>query len=217
MVKSFHIASANRSPGVRDTRSPVSKRDIGRVRLHERPRATRSTICQRKSSRMSHHPPCACRYPAFAVGVVLVMALLTSGCMFQTVREQQAKAAALCTISGTVPTERGRPHVGLLRQSGGMSPLSSTSAWWIICRRGGTLWFFRVSLAPTVSRRLPTRNGPHLSAGRTVPAGGPAAAARLCQRGGDAGHRARHRRKAGRASLATSTSPRCKRARCTTN
>ena len=44
---------------------------------------------------MSRHLSCACRYPTLAVGVVLVMALLTSGCMFQTVRDQQAKAAAL--------------------------------------------------------------------------------------------------------------------------
>src|SRR5262249_55772342 len=71
---------------------------------------------------MSRPISCACRYLTRAVGVVLVMALLPSGCMFQTVREQQAKAAAVCMLSGTVRTEPPSSSpliVGLLRQSGG--------------------------------------------------------------------------------------------------
>jgi hypothetical protein len=81
---------------------------------------------------MARHTSCACQSPTHAIGVMLVLALLISGCMFQTVREQQAKVAALCTLSGTVRTELPSQSpliVGLLRQSGGTAPPSSTSAW----------------------------------------------------------------------------------------
>ena len=98
---------------------------------------------------MSCHTSCACRYPTRAVGVVLVMALLTSGCMFQTVREQQAKAAALCIISGTVRTELPSPSpliVGLLRHSGG--DVTAVENFRLVDHfvvEGGALWFFKVS------------------------------------------------------------------------
>jgi len=77
------------------------------------------------------------------------MALLTSGCMFQTVREQQAKAAALCTLSGTVRTELPSPSpliVGLLRQSGGDG--TAVEHFHLVDHfvvDGGDRWFFRVS------------------------------------------------------------------------
>ena len=98
---------------------------------------------------MSRHTSCACQYPTRAVGVVLVMALLTSGCMFQTVREQQAKAAALCMLSGTVRTELPSPSpliVGLLRQSGG--DVTAVENFRLVDHfvvEGGALWFFKVS------------------------------------------------------------------------
>jgi len=77
------------------------------------------------------------------------MALLTSGCMFQTVREQQAKAAALCTLSGTVRTELPSPSpliVGLLRQRGGDG--TAVEHFHLVDHfvvDGGDRWFFRVS------------------------------------------------------------------------
>jgi len=77
------------------------------------------------------------------------MALLTSGCMFQTVREQQAKAAALCTLSGTVRTELPSLSpliVGLLRQSGGDG--TAVEHFHLVDHfvvDGGDRWFFRVS------------------------------------------------------------------------
>jgi pimeloyl-ACP methyl ester carboxylesterase len=98
---------------------------------------------------MSRHISCACRYPTRAVGVVLVMALLTSGCMFQTVREQQAKVAALCTISGTVRTELPSPSpliVGLLRHTGG--DVTAVENFRLVDHfvvEGSALWFFKVS------------------------------------------------------------------------
>jgi hypothetical protein len=80
---------------------------------------------------------------------MLIMALLTAGCMFQTVREQQAKAAALCTISGTVRTElpsQSPRIVGLLRHRGGdVTAVESFSLVDHFVVDGGTLWFFRVS------------------------------------------------------------------------
>jgi pimeloyl-ACP methyl ester carboxylesterase len=80
---------------------------------------------------------------------VLVLALLTSGCMFQTVREQQAKAAALCTLSGTVRTELPSPLpliVGLLRQSGGdVTAVENFRLFDHFVVDGGDRWFFRVS------------------------------------------------------------------------
>ena len=98
---------------------------------------------------MSHHTSRACRYPTLAVGVVLVMALLTSGCMFQTVRAQQAKAAALCTLSGTVRTELPSESpliVGLLRHSGGdVTAVENYRLFDHFVVEGGTVWFFRVS------------------------------------------------------------------------
>ena len=98
---------------------------------------------------MSRHTSCACQYLTRAVGVVLVMALLTSGCMFQTVREQQAKAAAVCMLSGTVRTEPPSPSpliVGLLRQSGG--EVTAVENFRLVDHfvvEGGALWFFQVS------------------------------------------------------------------------
>jgi len=98
---------------------------------------------------MSRHISCTCPYPTRAVGVALVMALLTSGCMFQTVREQQAKAAALCTLSGTVRTELPSPSpliVGLLRQRGGDG--TAVEHFHLVDHfvvDGGDRWFFRVS------------------------------------------------------------------------
>ena len=98
---------------------------------------------------MHRRPSCAYQYPTLAIGVVLVMALLTSGCMFQTVREQQAKAAALCMLSGTVRTELPSPSpliVGLLRHSGG--DVTAVENFRLVDHfvvEGGTLWFFRVS------------------------------------------------------------------------
>ena len=98
---------------------------------------------------MSRYTSCACRYLTRAVGVVLVMALLTSGCMFQTVRKQQAKAAAVCTLSGTVRTEIPSPSpliVGLLRQSGGDgTAVEHFSLVDHFVVDGGALWFFKVS------------------------------------------------------------------------
>ena len=98
---------------------------------------------------MSRHTSCACQYLTRAVGVVLVMALLTSGCMFQTVREQQAKTAALCTLSGTVRTEipsQSPLIVGLLRQSGGdVTAVEHFSLVDHFVVDGGALWFFKVS------------------------------------------------------------------------
>jgi pimeloyl-ACP methyl ester carboxylesterase len=70
---------------------------------------------------MSRHIPLVTRNPIFAISVVLVAVLLTWGCVFQTVREQQEKIAALCTISGTVRTERPSQSpliVGLMRNTG---------------------------------------------------------------------------------------------------
>jgi pimeloyl-ACP methyl ester carboxylesterase len=98
---------------------------------------------------MLRYTSCACRYPTRAVGVVLVMALLTSGCMFRTVREQQAKAAALCTLSGTVRTEFPSPSpriVGLLRHNGG--DVTAVENFRLVDHfvvDGGALWFFKVS------------------------------------------------------------------------
>src|SRR5262245_64036677 len=98
---------------------------------------------------MSRDTSWACWYPTLAVSVVLVMALLMSSCMFQTVREQQAKAAALCTISGTVRTEPPSESpliVGLLRHSGG--DVTTVENFRLVDHfvvEGGTLWFFRVS------------------------------------------------------------------------
>jgi hypothetical protein len=98
---------------------------------------------------MSRYASCTCRYPTLAVGVVLVMALLTSGCMFQTVREQQTKAAALCTISGTVHTERPSQSpliVGLVRHRGGdVTAVENFRLFDHFVVEGGALWFFRVS------------------------------------------------------------------------
>ena len=96
---------------------------------------------------MSRHTSCACQYPTLAVGVVLVMALLTSGCMFQTVRQQQAKAAALCMISGTVRTELPSQSpliVGLLRHRGGdVTAVENFRLFDHFVVEGGVLWFFR--------------------------------------------------------------------------
>ena len=98
---------------------------------------------------LHRHTSCAYQYPTLAIGVVLVMALLTSGCMFQTVREQQAKAAALCMLSGTVRTELPSPSpliVGLLRHSGG--DVTAVENFRLVDHfvvEGGALWFFRVS------------------------------------------------------------------------
>jgi len=77
------------------------------------------------------------------------MALLTSGCMFQTVREQQAQVAALCTISGTVRTELPSPSpliVGLLRHTGG--DVTAVENFRLVDHfvvEGSALWFFQVS------------------------------------------------------------------------
>jgi hypothetical protein len=98
---------------------------------------------------MSRHISCACRYLTRAVGVVLVMALLPSGCMFQTVRKQQAKAAALCMLSGTVRTDPPSSSpliVGLLRYSGG--EVTAVENFRLVDHfvvEGDDLWFFQVS------------------------------------------------------------------------
>jgi pimeloyl-ACP methyl ester carboxylesterase len=68
--------------------------------------------------------------------------------MFQTVREQQAKAAALCTLSGTVRTELPSQSpliVGLLRHSGGdVTAVEHFSLVDHFVVEGSALWFFRV-------------------------------------------------------------------------
>jgi pimeloyl-ACP methyl ester carboxylesterase len=98
---------------------------------------------------MSRSTPRSCRYPTRAVGFVLVMALLTSGCMFQTVRDQQAKAAALCMVSGTVRTEHPSQDpliVGLVRHMGGdVTAVENFRLFDHFVVEGGSLWFFRVS------------------------------------------------------------------------
>ena len=98
---------------------------------------------------MSRHTSRPFWYPTLAVGIVLGITLLASGCMFQTVRQQQAKAAALCTISGTVRAEPPSDNplvVGLLRHMGG--DVQHVEQWRLFDHfvvEGGTLWFFRAS------------------------------------------------------------------------
>jgi hypothetical protein len=124
----------------------------GEQRLPNHARVTtrgKAQSARRTSSRMSRYTPRSCRYPTRAVGVVLVMSLLTSGCMFQTVRDQQAKAAALCTISGTVRTEHPSQHplvVGLVRHMGSdVTAVENFRLFDHFVVEGGGLWFFRVS------------------------------------------------------------------------
>jgi pimeloyl-ACP methyl ester carboxylesterase len=102
-----------------------------------------------KSSRMSRHFPFLGRHPTLAVSVVLVANLLTWGCVFQTVREQQEKAASLCTISGTVRMERPSRApliVILVRQTG--DDVTVAENYQLVDHfvvEGGTQWFFRVN------------------------------------------------------------------------
>jgi pimeloyl-ACP methyl ester carboxylesterase len=69
--------------------------------------------------------------------------------MFQTVREQQAKSAALCTISGTVRTERPGQHplvVGLVRHmEGDVTQVENFRLFDHFVVEGGALWFFKTS------------------------------------------------------------------------
>jgi len=69
--------------------------------------------------------------------------------MFQTVREQQAKAEALCTISGTVRTEHPSQSpliVGLVRHMGGdVTVAENFRLFDHFVVEGSALWFFRVS------------------------------------------------------------------------
>jgi pimeloyl-ACP methyl ester carboxylesterase len=89
------------------------------------------------------------RYLWFAVRFVPIMVLLTWGCMFQTVREQQQKIAALCTISGTVRAEKPSQSpmiVGLVRHMyGDVTELENFRLFDHFVVEGGALWFFKVS------------------------------------------------------------------------
>jgi pimeloyl-ACP methyl ester carboxylesterase len=77
------------------------------------------------------------------------MLLLTCACVFQTVREQQQKAAALCTISGTVSAEKPSQSpmiVGLVRHMyGDVTEPENFRLFDHFVVEGGALWFFRVS------------------------------------------------------------------------
>jgi hypothetical protein len=88
--------------------------------------------------------------PALAAGAALLITLLAAGCAFQTVREQQAKIAALCTISGTVRTERPTTNpliVALVRQRGA-GDLEQPANWDLFDHfvvEGSGSWHFLVS------------------------------------------------------------------------
>ena len=98
---------------------------------------------------MSHYTARACRFPTLAVSIVLVLSLLTAGCMFRTVREQQTKIAALCTLSGTVRTERPSESpliVGLVRHVGGdVTAVEHFRLMDHFVVEGSALWFFQVT------------------------------------------------------------------------
>jgi pimeloyl-ACP methyl ester carboxylesterase len=78
-----------------------------------------------------------------------IMLLLTYACVFQTVREQQQKVAALCTISGTVQAEKASQSpiiVGLVRHThGSVTELENYRLFDHFVVEGGGLWFFKVS------------------------------------------------------------------------
>jgi pimeloyl-ACP methyl ester carboxylesterase len=77
------------------------------------------------------------------------MVFLTSGCVFQTVREQQRKAAARCTISGTVRAEQPSQSpkiVGLMRHiDGDVTDIENFRLFDHFVVESGGLWFFKVS------------------------------------------------------------------------
>src|SRR5690349_22894237 len=89
------------------------------------------------------------RQYAARVAIGIAAMLTFSGCIFKEVREQQAKADAFCTLSGTVATARAseRPLiVGLARHAGG--DMNAVQNWTLadhfVLEEAGR-WVFRAS------------------------------------------------------------------------
>ncbi len=81
--------------------------------------------------------------------IVLLTVLVAWGCVFETVREQQEKVAALCRISGTVRTEQPSQYpliVGLVRHTDGTAiAVENFRLFDHFVVEGGARWFFMVS------------------------------------------------------------------------